>query len=412
MNLRRSAAALAAATALCAAAAVAAPSAVAADNPKPPAGLYGAGDPTYDGVWRQSYALLALRTEGVTPAASAVDWLTGQQCADGGFAAYRADPATACDAKTEDTNATGIAVQALAALGGRDAVVAKAVNWLKSAQGTDGGWPYNPGGPSDPDSVGVVVGALKAAAVDVTGLRKNGASAFDALRAFQFGCTAEAADRGAFWFPLSGKPTVSAKATADAVRGARGSGFVVTAPAARTAAAPDCASADAYRNLDAAGSADAGAAYLTARLKAGGGYLTATTPGADPQPDFGTTADAVIALAAGGQLDPAKSSYTWLAAHSTAWAKDNPAALSQLILAAHATGNDPKAAHGANLVQQLTVLGPKPAAAASASPAKDGEKKADTKDGGSSAIWWIVGVVFVASIGVGFLLSGRRKKQL
>ena len=38
----------------------------------PPSGLYGAADPTYDGVWRQSYALLALHTAGVTPAQAAV----------------------------------------------------------------------------------------------------------------------------------------------------------------------------------------------------------------------------------------------------------------------------------------------------------------------------------------------------
>ena len=48
------------------------------------------------------------------PPTSAVDWLTGQQCADGGFAAYRADATKACDAKTMlDTNATAAAVQAL-----------------------------------------------------------------------------------------------------------------------------------------------------------------------------------------------------------------------------------------------------------------------------------------------------------
>ncbi|MFI9106601.1 prenyltransferase/squalene oxidase repeat-containing protein [Streptomyces fildesensis] len=400
MNLRRSAAALAAATVL----GMAAVPAASADTPLPP-GLYGTGDPTYDGVWRQSYALLALDTAGVRPADSAVAWLTGQQCADGGFPSYRADAAKACDAKTEDTNATGIAVQALTALGGKDAIVKKATDWLTSVRNKDGGWSYNPGGASDPDSTGVVIGALAAVKQDVKASQ-------DSLKAFQFGCDAKAADRGAFGYPMNGKLTVNAKATADAVRGARGAGFVVTAPTANTAAkAPDCASPDAFKSLDAAGSASAGAAYLTAQLTAGGAHLTAVTPGADkPTPDYGTTADAVIALAAGGNLDTAKSSYDWLAKNSAVWSKGNPAALSQLVLAAHATGNDPKSAGGADLVQQLTNLGPKPAAAASASPsASDKAEKKDDKS--SSATWWIVGVFFVASIGVGFLVSGRKKKQ-
>src|SRR4029078_4706936 len=73
---------------------------------------------------------------------------------------------------------------------------------------------------------------------------------------------------------------------------------------------------------------DAGAAWLAARLTAGGGHFDAVTPGSDQKtPDFGTTADAVIALVAGGHLDAAKGAYNWLAANSGAWAKDNPTAL-------------------------------------------------------------------------------------
>ncbi|MCM2428646.1 prenyltransferase/squalene oxidase repeat-containing protein [Streptomyces sp. RKAG337] len=396
MNLRRSAAALAAATVL----GMAAVPAASADTPLPP-GLYGTGDPTYDGVWRQSYALLALDTAGVKPADSAVAWLTGQQCADGGFPSYRADPAKACDAKTEDTNATGIAVQALTALGGKDAIVKKATDWLTSVRNKDGGWSYNPGGASDPNSTGVVIGAQSAVR-----------EASDSLKAFQFGCDAKAADRGAFGYPMNGKLTVNAKATADAVRGAHGAGFVVAPSTTNVVAtAPDCASPDAYKKLDADGAASAGGAYLTTQLTAGGGHLTAVTPGADkPTPDYGTTADAVIALAAIHQRDTAKTSYDWLAKNSATWSKGNPAALSQLILAAHATGNDPRSAGGADLVQQLTNLGPKPAAVASASPSpSDKTEKKDDKS--SSATWWIVGVFFVASIGVGFLVSGRKKKQ-
>ena len=63
MNVRRSAAALAATVVLGAAApAMAADSPSASPSPALPKGLYGTTDPTYDGVWRQSLALLAQDT--------------------------------------------------------------------------------------------------------------------------------------------------------------------------------------------------------------------------------------------------------------------------------------------------------------------------------------------------------------
>jgi hypothetical protein len=413
MPLRRRATVLAAVAVMALSAPAAAPAAT-ADTATPsvsrsaaplPAGLYGAADPTYDGVWRQSYALLALKTSGVTPAPAAVGWLTGQQCADGGFPSYRADTAKACDPKLEDTNATGIAVQALAAVGGHGAVTAKAVAWLTRVQNTDGGWSYNPGGASDPDSTGVVIGAFTATGKDPATVRKSGGSPYDTLRGFQFGCKAKAADRGAYGYPADGKLTVNAKATADAVRGGAGAGFVVKAPAAGTAATPLACPAGA---ADRAAATDAGAAYLTGRLASGGGHLTAVTPGADsPTPDYGTTADAVVALAAAGHLAPAASAYGWLATHSATWSHGNPAALSQLVLAAHATGADPRAAGGADLVRQLTNLGPRPAPAATTAP----KKKDDDGGTSSTSTWLIVSIFFVASVGVGFLLSGRRTRN-
>jgi hypothetical protein len=414
--MRRRAATLAAAA--CVLTALMAPAASAS---APPAGLYGASDPTYDGVWRQSYALLALHTEDVTPAASAVGWLTGQQCADGGFPSYRADAATACAPKAEDTNATGIAVQALAALGGHTDTVARATAWLKTVQNADGGWSYNPGGASDPDSTAVVLGAFTATGTDPAGVTaKSGKSPYDALRGFQSGCTAKAADRGAFTYPTNGTPTVNAKATADAVRASQGAGFVVAAPSAGAAAtAPQCgAGGDVYASLGPKASGSAGAAWLSAQLTAGGGHLTAVTPGAaKPTPDYGTTADAVVALAAGGQRTAAASAYAWLTANAGAWAHANPAALAQLILAAHATGNDPRKAGGADFVQQLTALGPAPTAraatTASASPSTtvSAEDEDGGKDSSGAGTWVIVGVVFVASIGVGLLLSARKRRQ-
>jgi len=166
-------------------AATAAPAfAAASASPAPvtvPAGLYGKSDPTYDGVWRQGLSLIALHTQGVTPAASAISWLTGQQCADGGWPSYNADPAKGCTPATEDTNATSVAVQALVALGGHDAAVGKAVAWYKKVQNADGGWSDNPGTPSDGNSTGLVVAALTAAGTAPASVARNGKTGLDGL---------------------------------------------------------------------------------------------------------------------------------------------------------------------------------------------------------------------------------------
>ncbi|SEF50456.1 Prenyltransferase and squalene oxidase repeat-containing protein [Actinacidiphila yanglinensis] len=416
------------ATLLVAAAATVLLAAPAAGAAAPPAGLYGSADPTYDGVWRQSYTFLALHAAGLNPGASAVSWLTGQQCADGGFPSFRADTAQPCAEKAEDTNSTGIAVQALTALGGHQQAVAKATGWLKKVQNADGGWSYNAGGASDPDSTAIVIGTLQAASSDPAVASAKGRTPYQALRGFQFGCSAKAADRGSFGYPAGGKLAVNAKATADAVRGSQSAGFLIAPPAKDTAAqAPSCTGGkDIYAAMGPSASAFAGAAWLTAQLDAGGHHLTAVTPGAaKPTADYGTTADAVVALASGGQLAAAEQAYAWLAANSATWAHGSPAALAQLILAAHATGNDPHHAHGADLVTQLVALGPAPSKVpASGTNGSNGSAAPGTSAAGSSAasashhssssaatVWIVVGVCLVAGIGVGLLLSARKRRQ-
>ncbi|MGO4424911.1 hypothetical protein AB4Z54_41045, partial [Streptomyces sp. MCAF7] len=94
--------------------------------------------------------------------------------------------------------------------------------------------------------------------------------------------------------------------------------------------------------------------------------------------------------------------------------------LGKLVLAAHAAGADPRSFGGVDLVQQLNATGPKPesASAAGAESGKDadsdsdsGKEKSDDK-GGVGGVWWTVGVFLVAGIGIGFLISGRKKQQL
>ncbi|MEU3251732.1 prenyltransferase/squalene oxidase repeat-containing protein [Streptomyces sp. NPDC006997] len=412
MNIRRSAVVLAAAVLT---GAVAAPVAHAAD-PSPsaslPTALYGTADPTYDGVWRQSLALLAQDTVGVTPAAAAVEWLTGQQCADGSFAPYRADPGKDCDAKTAvDTNNTAAAVQALAALGGHDAVTAKAVGWLKSVQNKDGGWGYVPGGPSDANSTSVVIGALAAVGEQPGETVKGGKSPYDALLGLSIPCGGKGGGAFAYQPDEKGKLAANDDATAAAVVGALGKGL--TGAAAKPAGTePACAQA-----TDPEQAARNGAAHLHTAL-AKDGHLLSALPGAEDQPDYGNTADAVLALATAGYADEAADAMRWLGAHYQGWAKQSgPAAYAQLILAADAAGFDVRDFDGSgdDLVKRLNATGPAPRAA-DASATQTTEAAEDKKDAGGDddfgvGVLWTVGVFLVAGIGIGFLVSGRGKSR-
>ncbi|MGR8010781.1 prenyltransferase/squalene oxidase repeat-containing protein [Streptomyces hypolithicus] len=430
--LRRSAATVLAASAmLCTTAVTAGTAAVAAPSPKPviPSGLYGTTDPTYDGVFRQSLAFVAQDTVGVKPAAKAVDWLVGQQCDNGGFASFRADTAKACTAKTMiDSNATAAAVQALDALGGQDAAVKKGLGSLKSAQNEDGGWGYNPGGPSDANSTSVVIGALAAVGEKPADVKsKKGKSPYDALLTFAIPCDAKKGG-GAFAYQpdKAGKLTPNADATAAAVLGGLGLGLAADGKAGsgkagsgkagsgEDGAAAGCDQAGDPTPAQAAGN---GAAYLSGVLAKTGHLDTPPMPGAEnaePLPDFGNTADAVVALAAQGDAEQAKAPLRWLEKNAAPWAKQSgPAAYAQLVLAAHATGTDPKNFGGSDLVKQLNATGPAPEAVKSAEAQGD-QKKADEQDGddgGSMGTWWVVGVFFVASVGAGILFSSRKKKS-
>ncbi|UQT58813.1 terpene cyclase/mutase family protein [Streptomyces durmitorensis] len=404
MNVRRSAAVLAAVAVFGSAAAPAAFAESASPSPSAalPSGLYGDADPKFDGVFRQSYALLAQDSAGVKPAAKSVDWLTGQQCASGGFAAYRADAGEPCDSKTMfDSNATASAVQALAALGGQDKAVKKSVGWLKSVQNKDGGWGYGPGMDSDANSTGIVIGALTAAGEKPQSVKnQDGKSPYDALPALSMSC---GKDGGAFGLAdmKTGKLFPNADATAAGVLGAHGKGLIVD-PANKEAATPKCAKADTAEQAAANGTG-----YLLKTLAKTDDHLMSALPGTKVPPDVGNTADSVLALAAAGQQKQAEKSAQWLAKNSAEWAKKSgPAAYAQLIFAAHAAGMDPRDFGGADLVKQLNAQGPAPQATDQAA-----DEKKDSDDGSGVSIWWIIGVGMVAGIGIGFLYSGNKKKQ-
>ncbi|MEV7935785.1 prenyltransferase/squalene oxidase repeat-containing protein [Kitasatospora sp. NPDC088264] len=385
-----------------------------ADSPAPtaaavPDGLYGKGDPTYDGVWRQSLALTALAAAKATPADSAVGWLTGQQCEDGGWPSFRAAGA-ACDPKTEDSNATAVAVQALVALGGHQEAVDKGVQWLKATQNADGSWPYNPGSPGDANSTGLAVNALFAAKTDPAGVAKAGKNAFDGLALFQLGCAAPADQRGAFAYqpdPSSGALAPNALASAQASLAAAG-GHLPVATTARTDAAPKALGCDSAAASTAAApvahadSGEAAGAYLTAQLAAGGNHLTLTTPGAAPTPDYNATAWAALGLIQSGHPQQAAGAVDWLAKEGAGWTKGgtDAAATASLLLVTQAAQRDT-----APLTAELTALGPALKATAGTAPTTAAPKKDD-----GIGQYWLIIVGLLVGLGGGLLLSLQRKR--
>ncbi|MFE4830548.1 prenyltransferase/squalene oxidase repeat-containing protein [Streptomyces sp. NPDC056672] len=387
-----------------------------APSPAPvaiPPGLYGEKDPAYDGVWRQSLAILGQFAAGVRPADQAVGWLRGQQCANGAFPAYRPDPAEPCDARTAvDSNSTAAAMQALATLGGQRPAMTKSMEWLRSVQNKDGGWGYLPGTPSDANSTSLVIGALTTFGVRPSSMRSSEEkSGYDALVALSIPCDpGSGADAGAFAYQpdKAGRLTANDDATAAAVLGGLGKRMmawpVQAGPAPSCVSTPDPGPERVARN---------GAAYLASALAATGHLEQPPMPGADdsaPLPDTGNTADAVVALTAAGYGDQASGALEWLKRNSGAWAQENgPAAYAQLIFAAHATGTDPRNFGGIDLVERLNATGPTPRPMASATaPAATA---AHGNSGRDQGMLWILGFGAVACVAMGFLLNGRKKTQ-
>ena len=197
----------------------------------PDAGLFGSEDPTYDGAFRQGLALDALKAARVARSDRRVRradrWLIRQQCSNGLWLGYRADVTVACpsvDPATfsgPDTNSTAMAMQGLAA----DRLFPRrhrALTSLRAAQSADGGFPFlaASGLTSDPDSTALTLQALIAVGVRPSTWRKGSATPESALAAYQLGCAAPAADRGAFYYP--GDQTPSVLATVQAVPAAAG----------------------------------------------------------------------------------------------------------------------------------------------------------------------------------------------
>jgi hypothetical protein len=300
-------------------------------------GLFGSADATYDGVYRQSTALLGLDAAHAALPAAAVGWLTRQQCASGAFQAYRADTSAPCAAPDPaaftgpDSNSTALAALALKA-SGRSAAAARAVGALRSAQNTDGGWGYTLGGASDVNSTALALAALHAFP---TTLQANGpiprATAF--LKSAQIACTAPIASRGAL--PYQPGQPANALASTQGLLGWSGT-LPVSAPKRVTVLRGRVCAKPAVVRL---------AWHVNRMLVSSKGRIPSAMDA--KQTDWNATATGVIALAsartgAAGMAVGIRALGANVAAYTGTDAAVSPAATGTLIQAAVATGRSPR----------------------------------------------------------------------
>ncbi|HET8930244.1 MAG TPA: prenyltransferase/squalene oxidase repeat-containing protein [Acidimicrobiales bacterium] len=185
-------------------------------------GLFGNGDPSYDGTFRQALALTALHAVGVANPAG-VDWLASQQCADGGFVAYRADVSMRCPAVDPanfvgaDTNSTAFAAIALH-LAGETTAADAALVWLESVRTSGGGFAYlgDPSLEQDANSTGLVALAFRT----LRGVDDAGSVA--ALASLQVPRSGDPLDRGGIAFQSGDALYPDLMATTQAILGLTG----------------------------------------------------------------------------------------------------------------------------------------------------------------------------------------------
>ena len=311
-------------------------------------GLFGATDPTYDGVYRQSAAILGLAAVGAQVPPSAVAWLLRQQCSDGSFAAYRADTAGPCppsDATTftgPDSNSTAIAAMALLRAGDdvprradRLRAGAAALRWLKNQQGTGGGWVWIRGLAADSVST-----AMAAAAVAKTSrashdramqwLRRHMNAAQQCALRFQGGTLADPLSTA--WAFISTQGPLPYQPLTGERKGVRRC----------TGSAPVTASAT----------------WLADQLISGGGQIPSTF---DPDAtDWNSTALATLGMTQKRGSGPAmRAGLRALQRNVDAYvdtpAGDSAAALGTLLMVAHAGRIAPRDFGGHDLVARLLV---------------------------------------------------------
>jgi hypothetical protein len=311
-------------------------------------GLYGQQDPTYDGVYRQSLSIVALNTAHARIAPAAVRWLLRQQCGNGGWMSFRADPTTRCSAG--DTNATALAVIALHAIG-RPGPAREGLAWLRRQQLSGGGWQYSAGWGADSNSTGLVVQAFLAMGRHPAAVRTNGHSGLDFLRSLQIGCTAAPEEQGALDYQVETPLAPNNFATAQAAQALQRTTLPV-APATSwtTPSTPDCTGGTL--GIPAR---DAVASYLAGVLKVNGGAIPASFGTGD---DIGSTANAVLSLVAARTAPRAikaamKVVQTQVRSFVISKRQILPGAAALIALAEHATRGNPRDVNGLDLIARI-----------------------------------------------------------
>lgn len=164
----------------------------------PDAGSFGRQLDVFGHTYTHATVVYALAdVDTVAPSEAAVAHLLDLQCRTGGFpSGYRNAVQRLLDDCTGDSNATGLALAALATVGGQDDAVARGVAFLNDTVNDDGGWGYTPGDATDGNSTGLAGFGLRLAGEDVR-------DAAAAIAALQLGCDAPPAHVGGIRFVAS-----------------------------------------------------------------------------------------------------------------------------------------------------------------------------------------------------------------
>ncbi len=313
-------------------------------------GLFGTQDPTYDGVFRQSYALMGLVAAGANIPRPAVAWLLDQQCADGSFVAYRTDTSEPCppsDPTTysgPDTNSTALALSALTAVG-ESRAAGDAADWLLAQQTRGGGFPYYAGGSPDTNSTGLAMAALTL--VDGTSKQRRNAANYE--RRMAYGCNSDPDLVGSMPYMAGMLP--ESMSTTQSLLGLSRAFLVRERSQQRANPSVTCDGNGRVENVK-----GATARWIARALRANDGRL----PDAfNPQvTDWNSTAVAIIGLVAARTSGIATDiAITALANNIDDYVEDGEGgragALGTAILAAVATGSDPRDFGGRDLVADL-----------------------------------------------------------
>lgn len=303
------------------------------------AGLFGSSDPTYDGTFRQSLAILALDAADARIPAPALTWLSAQQCADGSFMSYRASTAQPCaqpdpaQFSGPDSNSTALAALALQAAD-RDAAADRAVAGLLRTQNSDGGWGYTLGGASDVNSTGLVISVLDED-------RRADARALKSANAYLRSVVGPCTD-GAAGLPFQAGSAMNDLASAQALAGMTDG--LAAEPAERFGRLTRTCSAPL---------ADRVAHFVADRITTGAGLIPSAMDAKTP--DVNTTAWAVLGLvgAERGATHVARATRA-IAGQAKETVRKNgvvqPAAAAMLALVSEATGGSPRSFGGVDPV--------------------------------------------------------------